>query len=229
MGTLTEQVTIKIGGKDYSKQFDFRNIVITQQLLRPNELTFTMEMRELDETGDEYATTKQILGAEVVCTILTNYFDEKDELKQERKPLIFEGIVANVDCYRSFGPFSIQKMDVLAYSKDFLLMDHNHCYSYENMLLKDIVKKTLSPYKINDVVEPWTQEKIPYTVQYNETNYEFLSRLAIRYGEWMYNDGVQWIFGQRDLLDPIQLNPRNDILNFRFFSKKKLPLPARWV
>ena len=222
MGTLTEKVTITIGGKNYGKEYDYRNIVLTQQLLRPNELTFTMEQRELyDSSGQEYSTTEAMMGEEVVCEILTNYFSEKDVLQEAKKPLVFKGIVSNVNIYRRSGTFSNQMIDVQAFSKDFLLMDHQHCYSYENMSLNDIVAKTINPYNISKQVNPYTTEGIPYTVQYNESNYQFLTRLAIRYGEWMYNDGIQWIFGQRDLLDPITLEPRNDILNFRFSAALK--------
>ena len=224
MGTLIKSVTITFDGKEkkYKEEYDFLNIVLKQQLLMPNELTFTMEKKELEESvGNEYDTTKEVMGSTVVCTIITEYFNKKDEQHVAENSLVFEGIVTNVNVYRRSGPFSNQMIDVQAFSKDFLLMDHKHCYSYEKMLLKDIVAKTLSPYKIPNQIDPWTQEEIPYTVQYNESNYQFLTRLAIRYGEWMYNDGVQWIFGTTEHPDPITLEPRNDILNFRFYAELK--------
>ena len=231
MGTLTQKVIIKIGteggGKDGEKEFgeeyDFLNIVLSQQLLKPNVLTFTMEKRELDENSfQEYATTEKIMGEDVDFTILTKYFNEKDELEQEEKSLEFKGIVTNVNVYRRSGPFSNQMIDVQAFSRDFLLMDHSHCYSYEGMNLEKIVTKTIDPYDLKrKQVNPRTKTNIPYIVQYNESNYQFLTRLAIRFGEWMYNDGVQWFFGERKLLNPIELEPRNDIKNFRFSAELK--------
>ena len=229
MGTLIKEISIKIGTKTYEwkenekkkdEEYDFQNIVLTQQLLSPNELSFTMEKRELDEAGKEFATTEKIMGEEVVCKIFTNYFNDNDELEQQKIPILFKGIVANVNVYRRAGPFSNQMIDVQAFSHDYLLKDHADCNSYENLPLKEIVNKTLKPYNIVNEVDPWTQE-IPYTVQYNETSYQFLSRLAMRFGEWMYHNGEKLIFGQREKIDAITLEPRNDIINFRFNAEIK--------
>ena len=224
MGTLVKNVKITFEGEEekYKKEYNFQNIVLTQQLLRPNQLTFTMEKKDLEESASqEYGTTKEVMGAKVVCTIITDYFDEKDQLQQANNSLVFEGIVANINVYRRSGPYSNQMIDVQAFSKDFLLMDHQHCYSYEKETLENIVKQTLEPYDISNETLPYMQDTIPYTVQYNESNYQFLSRLAIRYGEWMFHDGLKWHFGQRENLDPVTLEPHNDILNFRFNTELK--------
>ncbi|WP_198404755.1 contractile injection system protein, VgrG/Pvc8 family [Porphyromonas gingivalis] len=36
---------------------------------------------------------------------------------------------------------------------------------------------------------------MPYCVQYNESDFSFISRLAKRYGEFFYYNGLQLIFG----------------------------------
>jgi uncharacterized protein involved in type VI secretion and phage assembly len=52
-------------------------------------------------------------------------------------------------------------------------------------------------------------------VQYNETNYQFLQRLARRYGEWLYNDGTNMVFGQLKEQDSVRLNyPSKDIPSY---------------
>ena len=42
---------------------------------------------------------------------------------------------------------------------------------------------------------------IPYTVQYKESDYEFIQRLAKRHGEFFYYNGEQLLFG--DFVQPI--------------------------
>jgi len=224
MGTLVKNVKITFDGEEekYKNEFIFKNIILTQQMLRPNQLTFTMEKEVLEESAsEEYGTTKAVMGSKVVCTIITDYYDENDQLQQADNTLVFEGIVANINVYRRSGPFTNQMIDVQAFSKDFLLMDHQHCYSYENETLENIVKQTLEPYDIANELVLYMQETIPYTVQYNESSYQFLSRLAIRFGEWMFHDGEKWYFGQRENHDPVTLEPHNDILNFRFNAELK--------
>ena len=40
------------------------------------------------------------------------------------------------------------------------------------------------------------KERISYIVQYNQSDYAFLTLLARRFGEWMYNTGTMFVFGE---------------------------------
>ena len=223
MGTLTKKVIIKIDGNEYKgedyEEYNFLNISLTQKLLSPNELRFTMQKKAITQSMSnsvDFPTPEKVMGANVYCRIYTESYDDNDELNGDE--IEFNGIVFNVDVYPGLGTFSEQLVDVIAYSSDFLLDDHPHCYSYEDMTLKDIVTKTLNPHRIESVINPRTTAPIPYTVQYNESNYQFLTRLAQRYGEWMYHDGKQWIFGKIKEKDVVELHARNDIINYKFQS-----------
>jgi len=117
--------------------------------------------------------------------------------------------------------FSQQLIDVQAFSFDYQLMDHPHCRSFEDMTLDAIVKEVFKDMAQSCSYSLATHIGviIPYTVQYNETNYQFLKRLAIRFGEWMYYDGNQFFFGGNLYKrDKVLLDPRNDIIEYRFKS-----------
>ena len=49
-------------------------------------------------------------------------------------------------------------------------------------------------YQWADMV-PTYKKRIPYSAQYNETTFEYLKRLATRYGQWFYWDGMRLQFG----------------------------------
>ena len=212
MGTLTRKVEIKIDGKDY-KAYNFSNITLSQELLNPNELSFTMQKKKLEQGSEDsdFHVPKELIGAKVELTINAMRFDENEEKESK-----FKGIIFNINVRRSSDMLVEQLIDVTACTPDYLLIDHAHCYSYEEMSLKDIVTKTLDPYQIPNDINPRTTQAIPYTVQYNESNYQFLNRLALRYGEWMYNDGTKWIFGKIKKKDKVQLDPRHDIIDYRY-------------
>ena len=223
MGTLTKNVTIEIDGDKY-EDFNFLNITLSQELLKPNELRFTLQKKSLDNCMDDkdFPIPKKLMGAKVTCEIETCRFDNDDVLDEDNTETIrFEGIIFNVNIYRRSDAFSEQLFDIQAFSPDFLLMDHPHCFSYENESLKNIITATLDPYDIKNEINPRTTETIPYTVQYNETNDQFIIRLAQRYGEWMYHDGVKWYFGEIKKKDRVELDARNDVLSYHFQTELK--------
>jgi uncharacterized protein involved in type VI secretion and phage assembly len=85
------------------------------------------------------------------------------------------------------------------------------------MTLNDIVSDVVDDYgqEINANIDARFTEPIPYCVQYNETNYQFLQRLARRYGEWLYNDGEQMVFGNLVSQDSVNLHyPSKDIPSY---------------
>ena len=224
MSTLTKKVIIRIGDKEYKgderEEYSFLNIALSQQLLSPNELRFTIQTKELKICENEqlFPTPRDIMGEKVYCEIETNRYDNNDILEDETESIKFNGRIFNVNVYFSSGTFSEQLIDVIAYSNDYLLTDHPHCFSYENNDLKKIVTATLNPHDIKNEINPRTKGSIPYTVQYNETNYQFLTRLAQRYGEWMYHDGEKWVFGEIKKKAKIVLLSRNDISNYQFHT-----------
>jgi len=212
MGTLTREVNIKIDGDKY-ENYNFRNIVFSQDLLSPCELSFVMDKKGLEDSikDSSFPVPKDLIGAKVELTIEATRFDGNNEKLTE-----FEGIIYHVEISRRSDMFTEQIFNVRACSSDFLLMDHPHCFSYEKMSLKDIVSKTINPYKIENEIKPRTKDTILYTVQYNESNYQFLTRLAQRFGEWMYNDGKKWIFGEIKKKKAVTLDPRNEIQDYCF-------------
>ena len=218
MGTLTKNVTIEINGDKY-KDYSFLNITMTQELLKPSKLCFTLQKNSLDNCMEDkdFPVPKKLMGAKVKCEIEACRFNQNDIIDEDNTETIrFEGIIFNVNIYRRSDAFSEQLIDVQAFSSDFLLMDHPHCFSYENENLKDIITATLDPYNISAEINPRTTDPIPYTVQYNETNYQFMIRMAQRFGEWMYHDGVKWYFGKIKKKDRVELDARNDVNGYHF-------------
>jgi len=222
MGTLIKKVIFNINGNVYqgekSEAYNFLRISLTQQLLKPNELRFTMQKKNIAQSinSADFPVPAKLMGAKVYCKIITEYYKDNDALSEDE--IEFNGIAFSVNVYPGLGTCSEQLIDVIAYSSDYLLTDHPHCFSYEDMTLKNIVAKTLNPHQIKNEINPRTTVSIPYTVQYNESNFQFLTRLAKRYGEWMYHDGEKWVFGKMVKKDVVELHARNDIISYQFQS-----------
>jgi len=219
MSTLIKEIKITIGGKSYHDDYNFLNIECKQELLKPNEFRFTMQKRNSFKmlSDVQFDFPKQLIGKEVKCVIITERFNEEAMRKSEE--FEFNGIIFDIGVSRKELIADIL-IHVTAYSYDYLLMDNKHCRAYKKRSLQVLVEATIAPYDFPKIIKPKFTTEIPYSVQYQETNYEYLVRLARRYGEWLYNDGKEFVFGKmKDLGDSLELYATTDILNYRYDGK----------
>lgn len=212
-GTPSSDFDIVIGGIKYRLD----NFSLYQSLLTHNSLSFTMHkepVEGIDET--QFSVCGQIIGKEISLTLQTDNI-ENVSLSAENDCIAdieFKGVIIAASGSRSGTEYTI---NVEAQSWDALLEDNPNCKSFEERTLNEIVNDVIDDYgsQLQAVVDSRFTDKIPYCVQYNETNFQFLQRLARRYGEWLYNDGTQLIFGNLRKLDSVRLfYPSKDIPSY---------------
>ncbi len=195
--------------------FKLDNFVLTQPLMQPNTLRFRMR-KGPKENGSEpqFKTCGSIIGKDVTLSLETENFEKLSSLKSEDEKtseITFKGIITSISGSRSMSEYCL---DVEAKTYDALLIDNPTCKSFENKTLNDIVEDVVDDYSelIDAKIDARFIDVLPYTVQYNETNYQFLLRLAQRFGEWIYNDGEHLIFGNLPQGEPVTLGyPDKDI------------------
>ncbi len=119
---------------------------------------------------------------------------------------------------------------VHGYSPEWFLNGRKKNRAFINNSLGEIVQKIMKPYPkpLFDIdSKPEYKKKIPYTVQYMETDLEFLRRLANRYGEWFYNNGSTICFSKlpgatSELTLGISLNKFEYDIKMNAFSDESL-------
>ena len=80
------------------------------------------------------------------------------------------------------------------------------CFSWNDRTIVDVVKKLCEQAKVQLELSPAFKETKDFICQYEESDFDFIRRLAHQYQEWMYFDGTKLIFGKpRKLADPIRL------------------------
>ena len=188
-------------------KYHLDNFSLRQSLLCPSSLSFSLN-RDPDETATDprFNVCGQIIGREICLSLETENDNDDDTDIIE-----FRGYIAAAYGSRSGSEYYV---NVEACSWDALLEDNPTCKSFENKTLEDIANDVLDEYAdyINPIVGPRFTEVIPYCVQYNETNYQFLQRLARRYGEWLYNTGTEMVFGNLQEKETVTLRyPSHDI------------------
>lgn len=217
MAVLTETVpTLQIEGLNLD-DYTVMEILLRKELLKPSSLQFTMRKKQLLRNADDisFSIADKLLGSKVTLQIKTARRDETMDTRSET--LTFTGIIFGARNGRDrMGQAAY--IQVTAYSPDYLLVDNPHCASFENKTLADIVAETLQNYRdsIPLTANPLQTAELPYTVQYNETTYQFLSRLAQRHGEYLFYDNGQLYFGQTPPGKQIDLYPDVDILGYSY-------------
>lgn len=170
------------------------NYQLSQSMLSPMTLSFTLTKKAIADESEKdvkYNVCKEIIGLEVDLTVKT----KSSETNADASTFKFKGLITGVSASRGMGGTS--SIFVTASSYDYILNAAPNCRSFENKTLKEIVTAvTSSCSKLECSINPRLKTPIPYIVQYNQTDYEFLTSLARRFGEWMYHDGTKLIFGE---------------------------------
>ena len=194
------------------------NFTLHQSLLSYNTLCFNMHKGpKEDDKEARFMLCSQIIGKEITLSLNTDNIENLSLSTNNEKTdeIRFQGIIMSASGNRIGSQYIV---NVEARSKEALLEDNPNCKSFEGKTLNDIVNDVID---INDsnsieaIVDARFNDSIAYCVQYNETDYQFLQRLARRYGEWLYNDGEQMVFGNLVSQEAVRLNyPSKDIPSY---------------
>ncbi len=193
------------------KTLEFSRVLINQQF---NQHHF-FEINLINLISDQYShfksidDTKDLLG-KIINISIKSEGDGKPEN-------IFKGIVTEIGLENNSDNYG--ETVIKGYSPTILLEGGKHIASFSAVTLADIVHKTVSGVASNLLstkVSPAYSKAIPYTVQYNESNFEFLRRLAAHYGEYFFYDGTSLCFGKPSSGDTYQLNYPIEVSAFNF-------------
>ena len=181
-------ITISVGKKSLSS---FISLQIEQNIGKHHRFQMSVEL----ETGsNRYVhninSSKEWLGESIV-------------VKAANTP-IFVGVVTNVQLHREGSDFGC--IIVSGYSATYRMETAHSCFSWNDRTIGDVVKKLCEQAKVQLELNPAFKETKDFICQYEESDFDFIRRLAHQYQEWMYFDGTKLIFGKpRKLADPIRL------------------------
>ena len=181
-------ITISVGKKSLSS---FISLQIEQNIGTHHRFQMSVEL----ETGsNRYVhninSSKDWLGESIV-------------VKVANTP-IFVGVVTNVQLHREGSDFGC--IIVSGYSATYRMETAHSCFSWNDRTIGDVVKKLCEQAKVQLELNPAFKETKDFICQYEESDFDFIRRLAHQYQEWMYFDGTKLIFGKpRKLADPIRL------------------------
>ena len=219
-GTQSKKFKIELSGA----QYNLNNFKLVQRLDEPNVLTFDLVKDPIEDISEpQFTVCADIIGKPVTLNLQTDSIETeiaKWAQGAQVADLEFDGLITNASATRNSSQYIVH---VEAKTWDTLLQDHPNCKSYENKTLTNIVQDVLSDVpNLCSMVPTRHSDEIEYTVQYNENNFDFLKRLARRYGEWFFNDGTILLFGQIGEPEPVVLGyPSKDVPEYSIKMKMR--------
>lgn len=108
----------------------------------------------------------------------------------------FNGIVTHITVQTDADLVNYYHLS--GYSPTFLFEDGTRSRTFVKKTLQSIFSQVLGTYHHNalkQVLKAQGKEVLPYVVQYNESTFHFLSRLAAQHNEWFYYDGQALYLG----------------------------------
>ncbi len=219
---------------EYAPGYVLDKLKLSKQLLEPNRLDFVIRREELTlETTDiDFELRDELLGAKVEVSLKATYLDVYDDAwKDYEVENFFYGYIQSIKVFRAnSAPVRFQ---CVAFSPDARLKHFPSCCTFDEYTLKDCVTDVLGinageeqvAFKngeypdiegLNMDVEPRYTLKMPYTVQYNESPYDFLVRLAKRYGEFFYYEDGEVVFGDLKENGEILLHTGVDVEQYEY-------------
>ncbi|WPP49124.1 type VI secretion system Vgr family protein [Catalinimonas niigatensis] len=209
------KVNVTIGGKTISPIAD---LDISQSLFDHNVIQVVIPLGAFKDNNSQILNqAKDYLNQPLTAEITSGVFDR---LKRD---FSFKGVVTDIRMTRSQR--GERMIFVTAYSPTVYLSGVATTRSFHEMSLADIVNQVLEDVPANMTVHlsPRYSQNIEYTVQYRETNMQFLQRLADTYGEWLYYDGDEFIFGELPSGTPIDLQLEKDLQDMKL-SMRVVPV-----
>jgi type VI secretion system secreted protein VgrG len=189
---MAQQVKATIELESGKKLTKYQSLVIEQYLFLHHkfEIIVPFDMLEKEDESFFNQSHKDVCGK--FLTISFEPVLTKGTFNYSFKGIITElflsnkGDMANVFVIRGHCP-------------GIILEDCKLRRTFISKSVQQIFDSVMSPYPGNVIkkqLNPRSTKTILYSVQYDETNFEFLSRMASEYNEWFYYDGKEFLLGE---------------------------------
>jgi type VI secretion system secreted protein VgrG len=179
--------TVNINGTEIKQ---FSSFVLSQKIFDHHTFKMVCPSEAVEGyKGTLFSKSRNLIGETITVSV--------KDMEGDNSPLQFSGLVTQVEAARFAG--HVGDVIISGYCPTIVLDSGPHCNTWEKKALNNIAKDVLTHFNgqvKNPIVNPAYGETFSYTVQYKETAWQFLGRMASTYGEWLFYDGQSLVFGQ---------------------------------
>jgi uncharacterized protein involved in type VI secretion and phage assembly len=186
-----QQVKATIELETGKKLTHYTRLRIEQSLFSHHSFEVEVPFEELEDPDELFfhQAHQEVCGKSIT-------FSFEPVLENGSFAFAFKGIVTEIALKNTSNLVNVFVLK--GYSPTILLEDYRTRKVFADQSLRQIADAVLGKYPRNMLrrqIEPKHNAVLPYVVQYNETNFAFLGRLAAEYGEWFYYNGKELVLG----------------------------------
>ncbi|MDQ0108272.1 Rhs element Vgr protein [Chitinophaga terrae (ex Kim and Jung 2007)] len=179
-----------IAGRQFSQ---LRSLKLEQAMSAHHSFSIEMRNEWLIAAGEDmFSSALDYLGKEISVII------RMPENQQGKEQLVFKGLITGVQTGKAGD--GTEGYTCLKGGSPTLLMEKlPDMKSYAHQHLSDIVREHTQVCKswLNQVqITPANDRQLKYSVQYRESSFRYLQRLAAENGEWFFYNGTDLVFGR---------------------------------
>ena len=180
---------ITVGGHTIK---NFHSVHINQSIFTHHSFEVVVPIEEFEGEGAYFfgKAHKQLVGKSIGFSFSQVF---KEFHSDQSNDFSFSGIVTELSLQSSSELVSTYV--IKGFSPTFMLEDGVQRRGFVGLSLKEIFSAVVGDYPIKKSISPNKGDKINYKAQYDESNFEFINRLAEEYGEWLYYDGGKLVIG----------------------------------
>jgi type VI secretion system secreted protein VgrG len=193
-------IQVHVAGRPFAPGNDFLRFSLSQLLAGHHSFMLAVPYDRAEDSRTAFfsRTLDKLLGEPITVSI-----QENEDFYGASQPLLFKGVITGLSTSKDTDYSA--SITVHGYSACRQVADGLQKRTFVKQTLAAIFEHVLAPYTDNLLprrIKPVHTAPLPYVVQYQESNYAFLSRLAAEYGEWFYYDGQTLCLGPPTANDP---------------------------
>lgn len=183
---ISTQIKIEIAGETLTR---FSKLVIDQKVHAHHRFSLLQPLPK-EFVSQAIDKAQGYIGQTIKITINPSNM-------MTASPLTFNGIITEAQMVRTAGASG--GIIINGFSPTILLEGTPNTKSYTDKSLTDIVQEVTGSYSADSLKPAVSVQKdasLPYTVQYSESDFSFLCRIAQKKGQWFYFNGEELVFGK---------------------------------
>lgn len=183
---ISTQIKIEIAGETLTR---FSKLVIDQKVHTHHRFSLLQPLPK-EFVSQAIDKAQGYIGQAIKITINPSNM-------MTASPLTFNGIITEAQMVRTAGASG--GIIINGFSPTILLEGTPNTKSYTDKSLADIVQEVTGNYSADSLKPAVSVQKdafLPYTVQYSESDFSFLCRIAQKKGQWFYFNGEELVFGK---------------------------------